>query len=104
MTIGNITVTVGNATNPRATAVTYGSRTLKSATDLDLAGVVDGDTIVYQANTNSFVVEPAEAVIPDLYDNPIKINVIELAYHVSERFQEIMNAWLVEYEELNKNR
>ena len=62
MAIGNITVTVGNATNPRATAVTYGSRTLKSATDLDLANVVDGDTIVYQANTNSFVMANTVAI------------------------------------------
>ena len=62
MTIGNITVTVGNATNPRATAVTYGSRTLKSATDLNLANVVDGDTIVYQANTNSFVMANTVAI------------------------------------------
>jgi endonuclease YncB( thermonuclease family) len=55
MALGNITVTVGNATNPRTTAITYGSRTLKSATDLNLQNVGDGFAIVYQANTNSFV-------------------------------------------------
>jgi hypothetical protein len=55
MAIGNIKVTVGTPTNPRATAITYGSRTLKSATDLNLLGVGDGFAIVYQANTNTFV-------------------------------------------------
>ena len=69
MAIGNITVTVGNATNPRATAVTYGSRTLKSATDLNLANVVDGDTIVYQANTNSFVMANTIAIAEQVITN-----------------------------------
>ena len=55
MAIGNIKVTVGTPTNPRATSITYGSRTLKSATDLNLLGVGDGFAIVYQANTNTFV-------------------------------------------------
>jgi hypothetical protein len=62
MAIGNITVTVGNATNPRATAITYGSRTLKSATDLNLQGVGDGFAIIYQANTNTFVTSNTIAV------------------------------------------
>jgi hypothetical protein len=54
MAIGNIKVTVGTPTNPRATSITYGSRTLKSATDLNLQGVGDGFAITYQANTNTF--------------------------------------------------
>lgn len=45
-----------------------------------------------------------EVVLPDLYENPIKINTIELMSLSQERFNEQMNAWLVEYEELNKNR
>jgi hypothetical protein len=55
MAIGNIKVTVGTPTNPRATSITYGSRTLKSATDLNLQGAQNGFAIVYQANTNSFI-------------------------------------------------
>ena len=62
MAIGNIKVTVGTPANPRATTITYGSRTLKSATDLNLNGVVDGDAIVYQANTNSFITSNTIAV------------------------------------------
>ena len=45
-----------------------------------------------------------EAVILDLYENPVKINAEELSEQVAERWQEQMNAWLVEYTELNKNR
>jgi hypothetical protein len=62
MAIGNIKVTVGTPTNPRATTITYGSRTLKSATDLNLNGVIDGDAIVYQSNTNSFITSNTIAV------------------------------------------
>jgi hypothetical protein len=45
-----------------------------------------------------------EAVILDLYGNPVKINTIELGHQVGERFQEIMNAWLIEHEANNKKR
>jgi hypothetical protein len=45
-----------------------------------------------------------EAVILDLYQNPIKIQVEELYELAITRWQEQLNAWLVEYEELNKNR
>jgi hypothetical protein len=44
------------------------------------------------------------AVIVDLYETPIKIAPIELKKLAEERWQEQMNAWLVEYEELNRNR
>lgn len=43
-------------------------------------------------------------VILDLYDNPIKINPIELQHLAHDRWQEQMNAWLVEYDELSKKR
>ena len=63
---------------------------------------------MFRADQNLMVLLQAipteEAVILDLYENPIKVNTIELAYQVGERFQEVMNAWLVEYEELNKKR
>jgi hypothetical protein len=45
-----------------------------------------------------------EAVILDLYENPIRVNTVELGYQVGERFQEVMNAWQVEYEEISKKR
>ena len=43
-------------------------------------------------------------MILDLYENPVRINVLELGYQVGERFQEVMNAWLVEFEEINRKR
>ena len=45
-----------------------------------------------------------EAVILDLYETPVRVDVLELELAVQQRWQEQMNAWLVEYEELNKNR
>ena len=43
-------------------------------------------------------------VILDLYETPVKINPTELQYLALCRWQEQMNAWQAEYEELNKNR
>jgi hypothetical protein len=43
-------------------------------------------------------------VILDLYENPIKVNPLELQHLAFDRWQEQMNAWLVEYEELSKKR
>jgi hypothetical protein len=45
-----------------------------------------------------------EVVLLDLYENPIKINTKELMALSQERFNEQMNAWHIEYEELNRNR
>jgi hypothetical protein len=45
-----------------------------------------------------------DAVILDLYENPVRIAPIELKKLAEQRWQEQMNAWLVEYEELNNNR
>lgn len=45
-----------------------------------------------------------DAVILDLYENPVKINTKELWNLAAQRWQEQMTAWLVEYEELNKQR
>jgi hypothetical protein len=44
------------------------------------------------------------AVIVDLYENPVRISPIELKKLAEQRWQEQLTAWLVEYEELNKNR
>jgi hypothetical protein len=45
-----------------------------------------------------------EVVLEDLYGNPVKIDTKELMQLSQERFNEQMNAWLIEYEELNKRR
>ncbi len=46
----------------------------------------------------------SEAVILDLYENPIRVNTKELYAHSQQRWQEQMNAWLVEHDELSKKR
>jgi hypothetical protein len=43
-------------------------------------------------------------VILDLYENPVLVNAEELYKLTLQRWQEQMNAWLIEYEELNKKR
>lgn len=45
-----------------------------------------------------------EAVILDLYENPVKVNTRELLAMSQQRWQEQMTAWLVEYESLNQQR
>lgn len=45
-----------------------------------------------------------EIVLPDLYENPIKVDSKELMALSQERWNEQMNAWLIEYEELSKKR
>ena len=43
-------------------------------------------------------------VIQDLYENPVRVQAEELYELTLSRWQEQLNAWLVEYEQLNKNR
>ena len=45
-----------------------------------------------------------DTVILDLYENPVKINAEEFYEQVLQRWQEQLNAWLVEYEQLQKQR
>jgi hypothetical protein len=45
-----------------------------------------------------------DVVILDLYENPIKISPLELQHLAHNRWQEQMNAWLVEHDELSKKR
>lgn len=63
---------------------------------------------MWRADQNLMVLLQAihtqEAVILDLYENPVRINVLELSHRVSERFQEVMNAWLVEFESISTKR
>jgi hypothetical protein len=45
-----------------------------------------------------------DVVLLDMYENPVKVNTKELWNQAAERWQEQMNAWLVEHDEFNKNR
>ena len=57
-TIGTVNVQV-NKQQPSKVTTTIGARTtLKSASDLTLAGAEDGDVVSYIAATNSFAVKP----------------------------------------------
>ena len=44
------------------------------------------------------------SVVLDLYETPIKVDVRELKLATQQRWQEQMNAWLTEHENLNRNR
>jgi hypothetical protein len=55
-------------------------------------------------STLKFCRPDSEVVLLDSYNNPVKIQVQELWNLTSERWQEQMNAWLIEYEELGKKR
>jgi hypothetical protein len=40
-----------------------------------------------------------DIVLLDLYENPVKVSPLELQHLAMQRWQEQMNAWLVEHEE-----
>jgi hypothetical protein len=44
------------------------------------------------------------AVILDLYETPVQVNVDDLELAAQQRWQEQMNAWLVEFNELSRRR
>lgn len=44
------------------------------------------------------------AVIVDMHDIPVQINTYELLELSRQRWQEQMNAWLVEYNEMSRQR
>lgn len=45
-----------------------------------------------------------DIVLLDLYENPVRVIAPQLLREAEHRWQEQMNAWLVEYEQLNQNR
>ena len=49
-------------------------------------------------------VPPGDAVILDLYENPVQVNPEQLRLMAMQRWQEQMTAWLIEHEQLNKQR
>jgi hypothetical protein len=57
-----VRVSIGQ-NNPTVTTLQYGSRTLKSASDLSLAEATDGSVITFVSATNTFAVRPANTVI-----------------------------------------
>ena len=44
------------------------------------------------------------AVLLDLYETPVRVNVLDLEFAVQQRWQEQMNGWLAEYTELSTKR
>ena len=62
-TIGTVNVQVGSQ-GGRVNTINYGLRSLKGSTDLALpTNAHQGDAIIYQANTNTFVVAPVTAAV-----------------------------------------
>ena len=45
-----------------------------------------------------------EAVLLDLYENPVQVDTKELYALSQQRWQEQMNAWLVEHDQINQRR
>lgn len=45
-----------------------------------------------------------DAVIEDLYGSPVKINVSELQHLAHDRWQEQMTAWMIEHDNLSRQR
>jgi hypothetical protein len=45
-----------------------------------------------------------EVVLLDLYENPVKVDTVELMSLSQQRWQEQMNAWLVEHEANSQRR
>ena len=45
-----------------------------------------------------------DIVLVDLYDNPVKVNAAELKDKMQKAWYEQMNAWLVEWAKLQKQR
>ena len=45
-----------------------------------------------------------DIVLLDVYDTPVKVNAADLKDEMQKRWYEQMNAWLVEWSELQKQR
>lgn len=63
---GSISVRVGGQNPASVQAITYGTRTLKSAADLLYAGANTGDVVTYNAETKNFVVDNISNSITDI--------------------------------------
>lgn len=64
--IQSVKVEVNKQQNQTVRQLNYGIRTLKGSADLSLDDPANDDVIVYQANTDSFVVKSVADLNPDL--------------------------------------
>ena len=61
-----IKVQVGNQFTGTVQSIAYGTRTLKSATDLTIGDANTGDAIIYNSSSKNFEVLPITDAITDL--------------------------------------
>lgn len=61
--IGTVNVQVNKQQSQTVRQLNYGIRSLKGSTDLSLVNVQNDDVIVYQANTDSFVVKSVQEAV-----------------------------------------
>jgi hypothetical protein len=61
--IGTVNVQVNKQQNQTVRQLNYGIRSLQGSTDLSLVNVQNDDVIVYQANTNSFIVKSVQDAV-----------------------------------------
>lgn len=62
-------------------------------------------SFLYMKNANAGLFQlSTECIIPDSYDTPIKVDVVELVKLCDERWAEVHNDWHNEYEELKTKR
>ena len=64
-TIGTVNVQLG-ASQQTVRTLSSGITTLKGLVDVSMAGATDNDVVVYKAATNSFVIQPASAVVENV--------------------------------------
>jgi len=61
--IGTVNFQVNKQQKQTVRQLNYGIRSLQGSTDLSLVDVQNDDVIVYQANTNSFVVKSVQDAV-----------------------------------------
>lgn len=60
---------------------------------------------LYMKNANAGLFQQStECILPDSYDTPIKVDVVELIQLCEQRWNEVYNDWYNEYEELKTKR
>ena len=60
---------------------------------------------LYMKNANAGLFQQStECILPDSYDTPIKVDVVELIKLCEQRWNEVHNDWYNEYEELKTKR
>lgn len=64
--ISAVKVEVNKQQTSSVRQLNYGIRSLKGSSDLSMVDVTDKDIIVYQANTDSFIVKSVSELNPDL--------------------------------------